>query len=126
MPFDQVLYDGIFCYALLHLLEEDERIKLIRDCYNQLKPGGCMVFITISKEDKRYGRGIEIGTDTFETRHGIRLFFYDTESVKKDFGNYGLTGMAEIKEPENDREEKPTQHFLQIICQKNSSQSDQT
>lgn len=122
MPFDQVLYDGIFCYALLHLLEQEERIKLIRDCYNQLKPGGYMVFITISKKDKRYDRGIEISTDTFETRHGIRLFFYDTKSVKKDFGNYGLTGIAEIKEPENDREEKPTQYFLQIICQKNSSQ----
>lgn len=46
MPFDQVLYDGIFCYAPLHLLAEAERIKLIRDCYNQLKPGGYMVFIT--------------------------------------------------------------------------------
>lgn len=122
MPFDRVLYDGIYCYALLHLLEEDERIKLIRDCYNQLKPGGYMVFITISKEDKRYGRGIEISTDTFETRHGIRLFFYDTESVKKDFGQYGLTEIMEIKERVNDREEKPTQHFLQIICQKNIPQ----
>lgn len=122
MPFDLVLYDGIFCYALLHLLEEEERRKLIRDCYNQLKPGGYMVFITISKKDKRYGRGIEISTDTFETRHGIRLFFYDTESVKEDFGQYGLTEIMEIKEPENDREEKPMQYFLQIICQKKSPQ----
>ncbi|MGJ1296600.1 class I SAM-dependent methyltransferase [Sphingobacterium spiritivorum] len=40
MPFDKELYDGIFCYALIHLLNEDERKKLIRDCYNQLLKGG--------------------------------------------------------------------------------------
>ncbi|WP_222597162.1 class I SAM-dependent methyltransferase [Chitinophaga pinensis] len=34
MPFDKTLYDGIFCYALIHLLDSNERAKLIRDCYN--------------------------------------------------------------------------------------------
>ncbi|MCP2043963.1 methyltransferase domain-containing protein [Pontibacter sp. HSC-36F09] len=34
MPFDQEVYDGIFCYALIHLLSTDERIKLIQNCYN--------------------------------------------------------------------------------------------
>src|SRR5882757_4331828 len=33
MPFDKCEYDGIFCYALIHLLDTDEREKLIRDCY---------------------------------------------------------------------------------------------
>ena len=60
MPFDQELYDGIFCYALIHLLSAKERIKLIRDCYNQLKPNGYMVFVAISKMDARYGKGKEI------------------------------------------------------------------
>ena len=36
MPFDDCRYDGIFCYALIHLLDSNERKKLIRDCYNQL------------------------------------------------------------------------------------------
>ncbi len=40
MPFDQKLYDGIFCYALIHLLNHNERVKFIKDCYNQLKPNG--------------------------------------------------------------------------------------
>ena len=38
MPFDTNLYDGIFSHALLHLLNEQEREKFIKDCYNQLKP----------------------------------------------------------------------------------------
>lgn len=36
MPFDNYKYDGIFCYALIHLLDNSERKKLIQDCYNQL------------------------------------------------------------------------------------------
>lgn len=43
MPFDNKLYDGIFCYALIHLLNKHEREKFIKDCYNQLKPNGYMI-----------------------------------------------------------------------------------
>jgi SAM-dependent methyltransferase len=118
MPFDQVSYDGIFCYALLHLLNANDRMKLIHDCYNQLKPDGWMVFVTLSKKDKRYGQGLEISKDTFETKHGVTLFYYDTESAKEYFGDYGLMEMMEINEPVNDKGEKPTQHFLQINCMK--------
>lgn len=32
MPFDSHKYDGIFCYALIHLLDSKDREKLIRDC----------------------------------------------------------------------------------------------
>ncbi len=35
MPFDNKEYDGIFCYALIHLLNKEERTKLISDCYYQ-------------------------------------------------------------------------------------------
>jgi len=34
MPFDDKLYDGIFCYALLHLLNKYERRKFLLDCRN--------------------------------------------------------------------------------------------
>lgn len=46
MPFDQESYDGIYCYALLHLLDATEREKLLADCYQQLSYGGYMVFVT--------------------------------------------------------------------------------
>jgi 2-polyprenyl-3-methyl-5-hydroxy-6-metoxy-1,4-benzoquinol methylase len=44
MPFDKKLYDGIFCYALIHLLNYRERRKFIQDCCNQLNPDGYMFF----------------------------------------------------------------------------------
>ena len=86
MPFDDETYDGIFCYALIHLLGADERAKLIADCYNQLKPGGHMVFVTIAKSDSRFGQGTPIGADRFEPFKGVQLFFYDAASVQQEFG----------------------------------------
>jgi len=118
MPFDQELYDGIFSYALIHLLNEKERKKLIEDCYNQLNPKGYMVFVSISNMDFRYGQGKEISKDTFETWPGVTLFFYDSDSVKSEFGNYGLTDAEIINEPLKDLGDKPSQRFWYIICKK--------
>ena len=118
MPFDRELYDGIFCYSLIHLLNEQDRMKLIEDCYKQLKPNGYMVFVTISKRDFRFGQGTEISKDTFEPWKGLNLFFYDLDSIKVDFENFGLIENEEINEPEIDIERKPKQKFWYIICRK--------
>jgi SAM-dependent methyltransferase len=118
MPFDKEIYDGIFCYALIHLLSAKERIKLIHACYNQLRPNGYMVFIAISKMDTRYGEGKEISKDTFETTHGVSLYFYDSVSVEREFGNYGLIEAEEINEPAKNLGNKTSQKFWQITCRK--------
>jgi len=118
MPFDQEKYDGIFSYALIHLLNEKERAKLIEDCYNQLRPEGYMVFVTISKMDFRYGQGKELCKDTYETWPGVTLFFYGSDSIQSDFGFYGLVDAEEINEPKMDLNNKPSQRFWYIICKK--------
>lgn len=118
MPFDQELYDGIFCYGLIHLLSAKERVKLINDCFNQLRPDGYMVFVAISKMDTHYGEGKEISKDTFETPHGVTLFFYDSDSVETEFGNYGLIEAEEINEPATNIGNKSSRRFWQIVCKK--------
>ncbi|HDR8083896.1 TPA: class I SAM-dependent methyltransferase, partial [Bacillus cereus] len=81
MPFDNKLYDGIFSHALLHLLNGQEREKFIEDCYNQLKPGGYMVFTTVSKKAPMYGKGKQLDKDYYEIMEGVKMFFYDSESI---------------------------------------------
>ena len=98
MPFDKNWYDGIFCYALIHLLGEDERKKLIRDCYNQLAEDGYMVFTAISKEAPTYGQGKFISKDRYEIFHGVNMFFYDRESINAEFGDVGLFEITEVTE----------------------------
>ncbi|WP_313894115.1 class I SAM-dependent methyltransferase [Psychrobacillus sp.] len=118
MPFDNKLYDGIFCYALIHLLDNNERDKLMKDCYNQLKPGGYMIFTTISKEAPMFGKGKQLGKDYFEIMEGVKMFFYDYDSIKQEFGKYGLVEVSEIVEPHKNAENKPPFKFTVVKCQK--------
>jgi len=118
MPFDQKLYDGIFCYALIHLLNKHEREKFIKDCYNQLKPNGYMVFTTISKDAPMYGKGKQLDKDYFEIMEGIKMFFYDSDSIKQEFGGFGLIEVSEILEPHKNMESKPPFKFKMVKCQK--------
>jgi len=111
MPFDNTLYDGIFCHALIHLLDSREREKLIRDCFNQLTENGYMFFSAISKEAHTYGQGRELGKDRFELFGGISMFFYDKASIHSEFEQ---TGLFEIKEITD------TYPFFLIKCRKNS------
>lgn len=99
MPFDNKMYDGIFSYALIHLLNARERRKFIENCYKQLKPNGYMIFSTISKNDSKYEKGKQISKDRFEAIKGAALFFYDSDSAKKEFGKYGLVEFTEMDEP---------------------------
>ncbi|QCR21300.1 bifunctional 2-polyprenyl-6-hydroxyphenol methylase/3-demethylubiquinol 3-O-methyltransferase UbiG [Pontibacter sp. SGAir0037] len=98
MPFDNAQYDGIFCYALIHLLDSTERQKLIRDCYNQLKEGGYMVFTAISKEAHTYGKGRLVSKDSYEIFEGVRMYFYDEESIHAEFDEAGLFEITAINE----------------------------
>jgi SAM-dependent methyltransferase len=118
MPFDDILYDGIFCHGLIHLLNNRERIKFIKDCYNQLKPNGYMVFTAVSKKAPMYGTGKQLSKDRFETMKGVRIFFYDYGSVRREFNKYGLIECSEIDEPNKDMKDKPPISFVYIKCKK--------
>ena len=118
MPFDDLVYDGIFCYALIHLLDAEARKKLIRDCYNQLSPGGTMVFSVIPKTAPTYGKGKKISQDRYELVEGAPLYFYDRDSVESEFGRYGLTRILEINEKPPKDSEYDLFPFLVVICRK--------
>jgi hypothetical protein len=109
MPFDNQKYDGIFCYALIHLLDSGERKKLISDCYNQLSANSYMVFTAISKEAATYKKGKFISKDRYEIFDGVKMFFYDRDSIKAEFGKAGLLEIKEISE---------SQPFFLIKCKK--------
>lgn len=92
--------------------------KFIEDCYNQLKPGGYMVFTTVSKKAPMYGKGKQLDKDYYEIMEGVKMFFYDSESIKKDFNQYRLVKVSEIDEPNKNMANKPSINFLMIKCKK--------
>lgn len=111
MPFDDKSYDGIFCYCVIHLLDEESRIKLIKDCYAQLQSGATMIFTAISKNASSYGKGEKIGDDRFAQHKGAQIFFYDEDSIKREFDQYGLIEFHEV-------EESSGMKFFNIVCHK--------
>ncbi len=118
MPFDNHLYQGIFCYGLLYLLNETQRRKMVNDCYKQLMPGGWMVFTLISKSSPNYGKGKELAKDTFEIGNGGQLFFYDLSTVHEQFEQFGLAEVVEIEEPNSHAIDKPSFKFFLVKCKK--------
>ncbi|WP_160680504.1 class I SAM-dependent methyltransferase [Clostridium sp. C8-1-8] len=118
MPFENKLYDGIASFALIHLLNQSERKKFISDCYNHLKPGGYMIFTAVSEKAPMYGNGTKLGENYYETSYGVKLFFYDSRSIEKEFGDYGLVDFAEIDDIYKDNPDKPPVNFLMIKCRK--------
>jgi SAM-dependent methyltransferase len=112
MPFDNKLYDGVFCYGLIYLLDNKERKKLIEDCYNQLAENGIMIFTAITKDAQTYGQGIQISKDRFEMYGGVTIFFYDKETINEEFGIAGLFEVTEVTE---------NYPFYLIKCRKNNT-----
>lgn len=112
MPFENKLYEGVYCYGLIYLLDKEERHKLIRDCFNQLTEDGVMVFTAITKDAQTYGQGIEISKDRFEMFGGVSIYFYDKESIQEEFGDAGLFELTEVAE---------NYPFYLIKCRKNQA-----
>lgn len=98
MPFDNKKYEGVFCYALIHLLNKRERMKFILDCYNQLAVGGYMVFTAITQDAANYGKGNFISKNRYEFHKGAKIFYYDRDTVKAEFNKVGLIEIIEVNE----------------------------
>lgn len=98
MPLDNNLYEGIFCHGLIYLLNQEEREKFILACYNQLTNDGFMLFSVITKEAKTFGQGTFLSKDRFEMFGGVKIFFYDYETIKKEFSKVGLFEIMGVRE----------------------------
>jgi hypothetical protein len=49
---------------------------------------------------------------------GMKMFFYDSDSIKQELGNYGLIEFSKIVEPHKNMENKPPFKFIMVKCQK--------
>ncbi|MFA6404173.1 MAG: class I SAM-dependent methyltransferase [Salinivirgaceae bacterium] len=118
MPFDTSQYDGIFCYALIHLLNKTERRNFLKACYHQLKPGGFMVFTVVSKQANIYGEGTKISKDRYRMLNGLSVYFYDSVTVRKEFTDFGLIEYMDFEEPIKFMEGQDPLKCLLLICKK--------
>lgn len=124
MPFDDVQYDGIYCYALIHLLNQNERRQFLKNCYNQLQPGGRMVFVMVSIAYTKLQNGAkQISHNRCRIQNGLEVFFYDQDAVEREFGKFGLVEYCEIDEPVKHMPDEAPMKFWRVVCRKSSNQS---
>ena len=99
MPFDNELYDAIYCHNLLHLFLQKERHTFIRKCYSQLKPNGFVYFVAFSEKERSYRKGKEIEKNTFESKPYRPTHYFSEDDLLNHFKDFSImeTGLMEEK-----------------------------
>jgi len=119
MPFDNRCYGGIFCYALIHLLNKPERKRFLQNCFNQLNTNGYMIFTFVSQKSGMYKNGRFLSKNRYEIEKGLNVFFYDLESAKSEFKDFGLFEIQEIDEPIKHVVNEPPLKCIMVKCKRN-------
>jgi SAM-dependent methyltransferase len=118
MPFDQKQFEGVFCYALIHLLNKRERRKFLKSCFNQLKRGGMMIFTVTSKLNPLYGRGRFLSKDRYEIAKELNVYFYDSDSILDEFKDFEMIECKDLEEPVKFMDGEEPVKLKIVICRK--------
>lgn len=118
MPFDEITYEGNYCYSLIHLFNKSQRNKILKSFYNQLAPGGLMVNVVISTETHNYGEGKKVSYNRYLLDNGISVFYYDSPSIENEFKEFGLIDFQSYEEPIKFMVGQEPLTCYRIICRK--------
>lgn len=120
LPFDDEIYDAIYCYNVLHLFLEKERLDFLNKCSNQIKNGGFLFFTVFSEREESYGTGLKIEEDTFESKPGRPTHYFSHIDLLEHFKIYKIIETDLLEEPEDHGALGPHIHILRyIFAQKN-------
>jgi len=117
--FENETFDAIYCFNVLHLFREKERIKLVDKCFQELKMNGICFFVVFSDEEESCGKGEQIEKNTFESKPGRPVHYFSIEDLLQHFQKYNLIEEGVIDDPEDHGNIGPHTHRLRyIICKK--------
>ncbi|MCT4595657.1 MAG: class I SAM-dependent methyltransferase [Anaeromicrobium sp.] len=98
MPLTGKIYEGIYCYNLLHLFLEEDRKILIQKCYKQLKRDGLIFCTVLSEKDESLGRGHMIEYNTFKDEKGKIVHNFTQKDMRIHFEEFNILKIGEIQE----------------------------
>lgn len=90
-------YDAIFCYNLLHLFKQQERLLIIEKCKKLLKNNGVGFFTVFSDKDSNK-KGTEIEPFTYEYKKGKIAHFFTEDDLKEHFKDFTILETDHFKE----------------------------
>jgi hypothetical protein len=77
-----------------------------------------MIFTITTKNSVLYGRGRCLSKDRFEIARGLKVFFYDNDSVLKEFSSFGMVECRDIEEPVKFMVGEEPLKVMLVICKK--------
>ncbi|MEN1989647.1 class I SAM-dependent methyltransferase [Paenibacillus hubeiensis] len=90
-------YDAIFCYNLLHLFKQQERLLIIDKCKKLLKKNGLGFFTVFSDKDSNK-KGTEIEPFTYEYKQGKIAHFFTDDDLREHFKDFTILETSHFKE----------------------------
>lgn len=115
MPYNDDIYDAIYCFNTLHLFLRNNRVLFLKKCYNQLKTNGLIFFIVFSEKEKTLGKGKEIEENTFESKPGRFVYYFSEEDLIEHFKDFLIMETGIMEDQENHGEIGPHIHKLRYI-----------
>jgi SAM-dependent methyltransferase len=115
MPFDDSVYDGIYCFSVLHLFRKNDRAAFLGRCRDQLKDGGVLFFTVFSDKDPGFGTGRKVEENTFESKPGREVHYYSREDLVSEFRGFEIIRTGIVEEPEDHGNEGRHVHLLRSV-----------
>lgn len=115
-PLQNKKYDAIFCFDVLHLFLEQDRAKLIQNCYNHLSFSGIMYFTCFSNEDQHNGVGKRIEEGTYEYVAGKYAHFFTEEDLLSHFSKFIVIELGTTTEVLSYNDQQFKEYILRYIA----------
>lgn len=124
VTFQNELFDGIYCFNVLHLFLASDRRVFIHKCHDFLRPNGMAFFVVFSEQEANYGKGRQIEENTFETKPGRPAHYFTEEDLLANFKDFQIIETGLIEDSENHGDEGQHVHILRYICGRKSYDND--
>lgn len=121
MPFSSKKYDAMYCFNVLHLFKSDDRDKFIKLCRDSLKRNSLAYFTVFSDKESSYGKGNESEPNTFESKKGRPIHYYDEQDLINQFDSFEVISTGLFDEVENHGDQGEHTHRLRYIVAKKTN-----
>ena len=91
-------YEGIYCFNVLQLFLQADRIRFIQKSAQMLSPNGFMFFTGISDQDKSFGQGQELEKNTFAVTSEKILHFFTLDDLKEHFEGFKILDIGSFED----------------------------
>ena len=112
-------FDAVYICNLLHLLDMNERHRIMRATRKFLKPGGVVTGVVLSVNDpQEYGKGEKVEEHAYRAADGRVMYFFTKESAAEIFtlSDFSIIDIREITYHEVFQSGEEHHHLMWLVA----------